>query len=98
MPTYTLSVSTVIFVPDHTQGYKHSHTHTHTHTHTQSVGLSRREIDPRRKLYLIAHNTQKKQTSMPPPEFEPATSASELPQTNALDRAATGPGGHFTPE
>jgi len=30
---------------------------------------------------------------MPPAEFEPAIPASERPQTQALDRAATGTGG-----
>jgi hypothetical protein len=31
---------------------------------------------------------------MPPVRFEPAISADERPQTYALDRAATGTGGH----
>ena len=46
----------------------------------------------RRDLYLTAHNTQNKQTSMPPAGFEPTISAGERPQTYALDRAATGTG------
>jgi hypothetical protein len=37
--------------------------------------------------YCITHTTQ---TSMPLPEFEPVTSASDRPQTLALDRSATG--------
>jgi hypothetical protein len=41
-------------------------------------------------LCLATHNTQKKQTSMPPEEFEPVIPASEWPQTHALDRTATG--------
>ena len=44
----------------------------------------------RRDLYLIAHNTQNRQTSMPPVEFEPIVSVGERPQTYALDRAAAG--------
>ena len=44
----------------------------------------------RRDLYLTTHNTHNRQTSMPPVGFEPAFSASERPQTDALDRAATG--------
>ena len=43
----------------------------------------------RRDLYLTTHNTHNRQTSMPPVGFEPTISASERPQTYALDRAAT---------
>ena len=43
----------------------------------------------RRDLYLTTHNTQNRQTSMPPPGFEPTISAGERPQTYALDRAGT---------
>jgi hypothetical protein len=42
----------------------------------------------RRNLYLIAHNTHKKQTSMFPVKFEPAIPASEQPHTHKLDRTA----------
>jgi len=45
----------------------------------------------RRDLYLTAHNTYNRQTSMPPVGFEPTISAGERPQTYALDRAAMGP-------
>jgi len=45
-----------------------------------------------RDLYLTTHKTHKKQTSMPPAGFEPAIPASERPQTEALDGAATGTG------
>jgi len=38
------------------------------------------------------HNTYRRQTSMPPAGFEHAIPASELPQTHALDRVATGIG------
>ena len=46
----------------------------------------------RRDLYLTTHNTQNRQTSMPPVGFEPTISAGERPQTYALDRATTGIG------
>jgi hypothetical protein len=46
----------------------------------------------RRDLYLTAQNTRKRQTSVSPVGFEPAISTDELPQTYALDRAATGIG------
>ena len=45
--------------------------------------------DPRRDLYLITHNTHKRQTSMPPTGFEPSIPASEEPQTHILDHATT---------
>jgi hypothetical protein len=44
----------------------------------------------RRDLYLTTHYTHNRQTSMPPVEFEPLIPASEQPQTDALDRVATG--------
>jgi hypothetical protein len=43
----------------------------------------------RRDLYLTTHNTHNRQTSMPLVRFEPTIPASERPQTDALDRAAT---------
>jgi hypothetical protein len=46
--------------------------------------------DWRRDRYLTAHNTNKRQTSVPPAGFEPAIPGSERPQTHALDRVATG--------
>ena len=46
----------------------------------------------RRDLYLTTHNTDNRQTSMPPVGFEPTISAGERPQTYALDCAATGTG------
>jgi hypothetical protein len=58
-------------------GVSGSHTirHTHTHTHTHTVVL------------LWIHNKQKRLTSMPSTEFEPATPAVKRPQTYVLDRA-----------
>jgi len=38
----------------------------------------------RRDLYLTTHDNHKRQTSMPPVEFEPTIPASERPQTHAL--------------
>ena len=46
----------------------------------------------RRDLYLTTDNTHNRQTSLPPVGFEPTISASERPQTYALDRAAIGTG------
>jgi hypothetical protein len=48
----------------------------------------------RRGLYLTTHNTNKRQTSMPPAGFEPAIPANERPQTHVLDQAANGIGAH----
>jgi hypothetical protein len=45
-----------------------------------------------RYLYLTTHNTHKRQTSMVSVRFEPTISEDERPQTNVLDRAATGSG------
>jgi len=50
----------------------------------------------RRDLYLTTHNTHYRQTSMPPGGFEPTIPESERPQTNVLDRAATGTESHVT--
>ena len=46
----------------------------------------------RRDLYLTTHNIHNRRTSMLPVGFETIISASERPQTHALDRAATGIG------
>jgi hypothetical protein len=43
-------------------------------------------------LYLTTQNTHKRQTSMPPAGFDPTIPVSEQPQTQALDREATGIG------
>jgi len=51
------------------------------------------ERSPRRRdLYLTTHNKHNRQISMPPVGFEPTISVGEMPQTYALDRAATGTG------
>jgi hypothetical protein len=46
----------------------------------------------RRDLYLTTHNTDNRQTSMPPVGSEPTILLSERLQTHALDRTATGIG------
>ena len=61
--------------------------------HTQRrITVGRTPLDEwtarRRDLYLTTHNTHNRQTSMPPVGFKPTISASERPQTYALDRAA----------
>jgi len=59
----------------------------------QSVGLLWTSDQPVAETsYLITHNTHKRQAPMFPVGFEPASPASERPQTHALDRAATGTG------
>ena len=71
----------------------HGHIHEVSRSHT-TVG--RTPLDEwsarRRDLYLAAQKTHKRQTCMPPAEFEPTISAGKRPQTHALDRAATGTG------
>ena len=56
--------------------------------------LGKTPLDERsaRRTDLTTHNTHKRQTSMPPPGFEPTTPASERPKTHALDSAGTGIG------
>jgi hypothetical protein len=53
--------------------------------------LGRSPLDKRssrsRDLYLIMHNAYKRQTSMPPAGFKPATPARQRPHTAALDHA-----------
>ena len=69
--------------------YLTTHNTQQTHIHrTPLDGWSARRTD----LYLTTHNTHNRQISMTPVGFEPMISASERPQTYALDRAATGTG------
>jgi hypothetical protein len=42
----------------------------------------------RKDLCLTSQNTHKRQTFVPPVGFKPATTVSERPQTDALDRSA----------
>jgi len=63
---------------------------THTHTITYPIGLL--WMGDRSVAETSTHNTYRRQTSMPPAGFEHAIPASELPQTHALDRVATGIG------
>ena len=53
---------------------------------SHSVGLLWASDQP---VAETTHNTHKIQTSMHRAKFEPATPASERPQTHTLDRAAT---------
>jgi hypothetical protein len=58
--------------------------------HTTFCRTSLDEWTARRgNLYLITHNTNKRQTDMTPARFEPSVPASERPQTQAIDRGAT---------
>ena len=69
--------------------------HEVSRSHTRRTTVGRTPLDNwsarRRDLYLTTHNTNRK-ASMFPVGFEPTISAGERPQTNALDRAATGNG------
>ena len=64
--------------------------------HTRRNPVGRTPLDEwsarRRDLYKTIHNTHNRQTSMPSVGLKPTVSASERPQTHALDRAATGTG------
>ena len=59
--------------------------HTHTHTHHGRTPLDEGSAH-RRDLYLTTHDSRKRQTSMPPEEFEPATPASERPDPRLRPR------------
>jgi hypothetical protein len=70
----------------------------HGHTHLRHTTVDRTPLDEwparRRDLYLTTHNTNKRETSMPPPVgFEPTILVSERPKTHTLDRTVTGIGG-----
>jgi hypothetical protein len=74
-------------------GPPHYRSFTITFRHT-TLGRTPLDEGPARRtdLYLTAHNTHKRQTSTPPPEFESAIPGSKWPKIHALDRAATGIG------
>jgi hypothetical protein len=65
-------------------------------THFRHTTVGRTPLDEgtarSRDLYLTTHNNHKRQTSMPPVEFEPTILASERPKIHTLDRTATGIG------
>jgi hypothetical protein len=90
--THTVSSSFFLSYPDLFNllivgvcAWPHSITHTHTLGKTPlDEGSARRT-----ELYLTAHNTHKRQTSMPPAGFEPAIPESGRPQTHVLDRLAS---------
>jgi hypothetical protein len=58
---------------------------------THAAEVSGRVIGPSQRP-LPDNTWHSQQTPMPPVEFEPSISASERPQTHALDGAATGIG------
>jgi hypothetical protein len=57
-----------------------------------SIRLLWTRDQPSAETSPLQHNIHKRQTSMPPAEFEPAIPASVQPPTYALDPAATGIG------
>ena len=64
------------------------------------VTLGRTPLDEwsarHRDLYLVTHNTHRRQTSMHLAGFEPAIPPCELPKTHVLDRAVAGIQAHQT--
>jgi hypothetical protein len=79
-----------LFHPFSGHGFRLSQSFMITPRHTT---LGRTPLDEwsarRRDLYLTTYKNHKRQTSMPPTGFEPASPANERPQTHALDCAAT---------
>jgi hypothetical protein len=73
--------------PPHSRGF----TITLRYITVDRIPLDECSVLPR-DLFLTTHNNHKRQTSMLPAGFEPAISACERPQTQALDGAATGIG------
>ena len=67
-----------------------SHTTTH-HSRKDSSGL----VISSSQRPLPDNTQHSQQTSMPPVGFEPTVSVDKRPQTDALDRAATGTGCNF---
>jgi hypothetical protein len=67
--------------------------HTERHTTVGRTPLDEGSVRCRGLYLTTTHNTHKRQTSMPPVEFEPTILASERPKTHALDRTATGSAG-----
>jgi len=62
----------------------------HAHTHTHYVGLLwTRDLPITETCICTTHDIHNRQTFMLPAEFEPAITASERPQTHALDDTAT---------
>jgi hypothetical protein len=72
----------------------HGLIHVASRSHSTTHPVVRTPLDEwsarRRDLYLTTQHNR--QTFMPPVGFESTVSAGELPQTYALDRAATGTG------
>ena len=67
---------------------RHNNAHMHTHSHSL-LDSCEQERSPSQNLYLITHNSHKRQISTQPAGFEPLILASEQPQTYALDCADT---------
>jgi hypothetical protein len=65
----------------------------HTQTNHSLWDFSGRVIRPTQRDSTWQHKTLRRDISIPPTGFAPTFSASEGPQTRALDRAATGIGG-----
>jgi hypothetical protein len=75
--------------PQWARAFALSRSHHHTDA-PQSVGLLWTTDQPDEQTPTWQHTTLARETSMPPAGFELAILASERPQTQAVDRAATG--------
>jgi len=95
--TYILYIYIYIYICTTTPQWAKASLFARFQDHTQRrTTVGRTPLDEwsvrRRDLYLTTHNTHNRQTPMPSMGFEPTISVGERPQTNALDRAATGTG------
>jgi hypothetical protein len=95
--SYKLRFPTIFFIWSNSPQWARASSFTRFLHHTQRhTTLGRTTLDERLArcsgLYLTTHNSQNRQTSLPPLGFEPTISAGERPQAYVLDRAATGTG------
>ena len=94
MLSFFLRMTSVYLLTAGVESYCRTCSHTHTHSHTVGLLWTRDRRDAEMSI-CTTHNTHKKTDIHTPPGFEPAMPASERPQTNALDRAATGLGAFY---
>jgi len=66
-------------------------THTHTHTRTRTFARTSLDVGSVRRRGIYLHNTHhSQQTFIPLGRFQPTISASDQPQTHALQSVGTG--------
>ena len=78
-PTQLL-VGPIAWQPQWDRAFSLPRTHDHTQNNPRKTPLDALSAS-HKYLYLTTHKTHKRETSMPPAEFEPATPASEWTQT-----------------